>query len=289
MALAGRRPGPSADILFDQKVQGGTVEEQNIARQVLLVGAGQNNAGIVTINQDAGNMTNQANIIAIAFGAQAGEVLLADVWGTQELTGNSATVRDSGPRETRIETARPPPASWPSTSGGNFNQQVNALAVAVGFSVGPEFVAPSAISTLGAGTEADNALVEEGTQGPRISGGRFVRRLPRHRPGQPIDRRPQPGRQRHGGLRRGIGTAMTGRRTALAALLVVGAWAAPATAAELVALPGRTVITAPVKSMMELRFVNVVRQAYDVSCGAAALATLLTYYYDLPVGEQQII
>lgn len=82
---------------------------------------------------------------------------------------------------------------------------------------------------------------------------------------------------------------MTGRRTALAALLVAGAWAAPATAAELVALPGRTVITAPVKSMMELRFVNVVRQAYDVSCGAAALSTLLTYYYDLPVGEQQII
>lgn len=172
-ALVGPSPGAqSADILFDQKVQGGTVAEENIARQVLLVGAGQNNAGIVTINQDAGNMTNQANIIAIAFGAQAGEVLLTDVWGTQELTGNSATVRDSGPRETRIED------SFHGTTGivavnqsaGNFNQQVNALAVAVGFSVGPEFVALGD-STLGAlGTEADNALVEEGTQGPRTQG-----------------------------------------------------------------------------------------------------------------------
>jgi len=167
-ALAGPSPGAqSAEILFDQKVQGGTVEEENIVRQVLLVGAGRNNAGIVTINQDAGNMTNQANIIAIAFGAQAGEVLLTDLWGTQELTGNSATVRDSGPRETRIED------SFHGTTGivainqsaGNFNQQVNALAVAVGFSVGPEFVALGD-STLGA-IEADNELIEEGTQGPR--------------------------------------------------------------------------------------------------------------------------
>lgn len=37
------------------------------------------------------------------------------------------------------------------------------------------------------------------------------------------------------------------------------------------------------------RFDNVVRQKYDFSCGSAALATLLTYSYDLPVDEMTVL
>ena len=36
------------------------------------------------------------------------------------------------------------------------------------------------------------------------------------------------------------------------------------------------------------RFENVVRQRYDFSCGAAAVATLLTYFYDRPTTEKVV-
>lgn len=43
------------------------------------------------------------------------------------------------------------------------------------------------------------------------------------------------------------------------------------------------------RSFAERRFVEVVRQRYDFSCGSAALATLLTYNYELPVDEMGIL
>ena len=57
----------------------------------------------------------------------------------------------------------------------------------------------------------------------------------------------------------------------------------------LVSAPGNTRFNVRVKSLTELRFTKVVRQKYDVSCGAAALATLLTHFYDMPMTEKQII
>ena len=42
----------------------------------------------------------------------------------------------------------------------------------------------------------------------------------------------------------------------------------------------------PTRSLLEGKFAQVVRQQYDFSCGSAALATLLTYHYDLETGEQ---
>jgi uncharacterized protein len=44
-------------------------------------------------------------------------------------------------------------------------------------------------------------------------------------------------------------------------------------------------VQAPVKSWRELRFLRVVAQQYDFSCGSAAVATLLTFGYDRPTGE----
>ncbi len=45
----------------------------------------------------------------------------------------------------------------------------------------------------------------------------------------------------------------------------------------------------PVVSMKEARFLTVVKQQYDFSCGSAALATLLTYFYQNPVNEQTVL
>jgi hypothetical protein len=44
----------------------------------------------------------------------------------------------------------------------------------------------------------------------------------------------------------------------------------------------------PVKSLLELRQERVIIQNWDLSCGAAALATILNYAYDDPVSERDI-
>ena len=44
-----------------------------------------------------------------------------------------------------------------------------------------------------------------------------------------------------------------------------------------------------VLSIKELRFKNLIKQKYDLSCGSAALASLLKYYYNLNVDEEFII
>ena len=44
----------------------------------------------------------------------------------------------------------------------------------------------------------------------------------------------------------------------------------------------------PVKSLLESRTENVIVQRFDVSCGAAALATLLTYQHRHPVSEEMV-
>jgi uncharacterized protein len=49
------------------------------------------------------------------------------------------------------------------------------------------------------------------------------------------------------------------------------------------------VLTKQVKSLKEMRQRNMVPQTRDFSCGAASLATLLRYYYGLPVTELETI
>jgi uncharacterized protein len=68
------------------------------------------------------------------------------------------------------------------------------------------------------------------------------------------------------------------RRTSRALFFVLLA------AGSAVAADGR----GPVRSLLEIRQANVVIQQWDVSCGAAALATLLTYHHGEPVSEKAV-
>ncbi len=43
------------------------------------------------------------------------------------------------------------------------------------------------------------------------------------------------------------------------------------------------------RPLTELHFKNIVRQQFDLSCGAAAMATLLRYFYEQSVSEQEVI
>lgn len=56
-----------------------------------------------------------------------------------------------------------------------------------------------------------------------------------------------------------------------------------------VTLPGGPgTFNVPVHSMTETKFLDVIRQQYDFSCGSAALASLLTYHYERPTSEQDV-
>lgn len=72
-----------------------------------------------------------------------------------------------------------------------------------------------------------------------------------------------------------------------AALIIVLASRYAAAGEVYLTLPGGGVYTPHVKSMRELRYQTVVVQHYDYSCGAAAVATLLTYSYDRPTTEAE--
>jgi len=52
---------------------------------------------------------------------------------------------------------------------------------------------------------------------------------------------------------------------------------------------GRARVEQRVKSIVALRDAGVIKQRYDYSCGSAALATLLTYGLDDPVGEEALL
>ncbi|MBE9485554.1 MAG: C39 family peptidase [Chloroflexi bacterium] len=63
----------------------------------------------------------------------------------------------------------------------------------------------------------------------------------------------------------------------------------PASAAD-ITVPGVSGgdITVKVTSLKEMRFKTTIRQQYDFSCGSAALATLLTFHYEDPLGEPEV-
>ena len=48
-------------------------------------------------------------------------------------------------------------------------------------------------------------------------------------------------------------------------------------------------IRVAVKSLKEIRWENVVRQRDEISCAAAALATILSHYFDFPTDEQEML
>jgi uncharacterized protein len=59
-------------------------------------------------------------------------------------------------------------------------------------------------------------------------------------------------------------------------------------AAELGITAGANRSVVKVKSLLEIRDENLVRQGWDISCGAAALSTVLTYHFDSPYSELTI-
>lgn len=75
---------------------------------------------------------------------------------------------------------------------------------------------------------------------------------------------------------------------AIAAGLSLGVPAHAATTTTPVSQGGSLFFVA-VKPMSELRFSNVVRQQFDLSCGAAAAATIFQHFYGTDISEAEVI
>ncbi len=85
---------------------------------------------------------------------------------------------------------------------------------------------------------------------------------------------------------------MRSLRQSLALVIAVSALAActagPLKDGRSAFAPGGSDVRVPLVSVSERRFLTVVRQQYDFSCGSAALATLLTHHYGDPQPEPAV-
>ena len=80
------------------------------------------------------------------------------------------------------------------------------------------------------------------------------------------------------------------RSAAIRVAIITLAMAAPLAAADAANIEtGGGRVDIPLRSMKELRDQGLVRQRFDYSCGAAALATILRYGFGDPVGEREIL
>lgn len=74
-----------------------------------------------------------------------------------------------------------------------------------------------------------------------------------------------------------------------ALVLLLGLLTVQPAVAVTVPTPAGNLLNVPVESLFERKFKQVVRQNYDVSCGAAALATVFRYSYNDKVEEREVI
>lgn len=77
---------------------------------------------------------------------------------------------------------------------------------------------------------------------------------------------------------------------AVAALVVAGTLVdtSPGVGGQVTLTGGAGHFSVPVRSITEAKYLGILRQQYDFSCGSAALASLLTYHYEQPTSEQEV-
>ncbi len=150
--------------IVDQGLIGNLVEEHDVSRHVLIQDSFRDNRGIVSVNQEAGNLNNQANVRVLTFVEGGSLVQDLELWGASQRVGNTLNT-SGGVREDRMVNSFGGTVgiAGANQSAGSLNQQANVLVLGIGVALGPEVMALGD-STLG-DISADNTL--EGPGGPR--------------------------------------------------------------------------------------------------------------------------
>jgi hypothetical protein len=160
-----------ADVHVVQTLVGNTVTQEGGSMTVGFDGSGNALAGVLSVNQEAGNMNQQANVRSLAVALAGGGlgVVKVDINTLQVMQDNTLLLRNTGPREVSITN------SFNNGTGivginqaaGNMNQQLTVVAVGIGLQVGPDVVQIGDSQLGQIGSETDNSITEEGVQGPR--------------------------------------------------------------------------------------------------------------------------
>ncbi|MGH6940586.1 hypothetical protein [Hypericibacter sp.] len=150
-----------------QSLVGNSIIDQGGNRSVDFIGSGNFLTGVLSVNQEAGNMNNQANIRSIAIAMADGGLgdVQINVNASQELRNNSLQVLNAGNTSVTIDN------SFNNGSGivginqttGNLNQQLTIVAIGIGLNVGPDAIQVGDAQLGQIGTEADNHRTDDGT------------------------------------------------------------------------------------------------------------------------------
>jgi hypothetical protein len=155
----------SASSIVEQELVGNTVQEGNLPNSVSFQGGLSSSSGIFSINQNGGNLNNQANVRAIALSMSPSSIQQLSLDASATTTDNILTISGTE-RMTQIS------GSFKNTSGiigltqsaGNLNQQANLLVLGVGFT--PEEGQPTLLRDKALGETTGNNSID-GPIGPR--------------------------------------------------------------------------------------------------------------------------
>lgn len=153
----------SSDALGVQTLQSNDVTDIGTGHRVRIRASFNESSGVLTVNQNAGNVNNQANVLAAAFApGDVGALRLNDADVVQRLEGNSLT--------TNIDTLTAGiHDSFNDTSGvtgvnqvaGNLNNQANVVALTFGGDAGPAGKLLSEAILAQIGDETSNEFDEQ--------------------------------------------------------------------------------------------------------------------------------
>ncbi len=162
LALGG---AAEADMIVTQTMVGNTVIGNNVSETVEMHGSFGATTGIMQINQDAGTLANQANVLALAIGGDAAGTFV-DAFAAYAViyAGNTVNI-DGGSYKNSID------GSFNGSSGiaqvnqntGALNNQVNGVAIGIGPSGSGGMVALSdaVLSVYAADNEIDVDIEDE--------------------------------------------------------------------------------------------------------------------------------
>lgn len=152
----------SSNALTEQVLSGNQVVDSVSERRARITGSFNDNTGLIGVNQSAGPLNNQANVVAVAFaGADVGALRLNDADVVQRLENNTLTTSIDR-LSVNVDN------SFNNIVGilglnqvaGSLNNQANVVALTFGGDAGPAAQILSEAVLAQVGDENDNQLVE---------------------------------------------------------------------------------------------------------------------------------
>jgi hypothetical protein len=133
--------GLVAEIMLEQSVSGNVIAEDGVSHRSSIEGSFSGGRGIFNVNQDSGNVNNQANVLVVVFAAKDAGIQVLEV-DTKIERANNTVVSNDSPREDRLVDSFNDTVGvvGVNQSSGNGNQQSNVLVMGIGLMVGSEAV-----------------------------------------------------------------------------------------------------------------------------------------------------